>query len=176
VVRLHEVLASRKKIFIILEFITGGELFDKIIRHGRLGEADARKYFQQLIDGVDFFHSKGVYHRDLKPENLLLDSQGNLKISDFGLSAWPAQGAALLRTTCGTPNYVAPEVHPLNNMDWVLLVMHHYTCPLQGRADLRFTFHFNALVFVGSIWISNCSRYFLVKFLLMDLLCSFFKL
>ncbi|XP_051207623.1 CBL-interacting protein kinase 8 isoform X3 [Lolium perenne] len=110
VVRLHEVLASRKKIFIILEFITGGELFDKIIRHGRLGEADARKYFQQLIDGVDFCHSKGVYHRDLKPENLLLDSQGNLKISDFGLSAWPAQGATLLRTTCGTPNYVAPEI------------------------------------------------------------------
>ncbi|KAM3349384.1 hypothetical protein ACQJBY_022424 [Aegilops geniculata] len=110
VVRLHEVLASRKKIFIILEFITGGELFDKIIRHGRLSEADACKYFQQLIDGVDFCHSKGVYHRDLKPENLLLDSQGNLKISDFGLSAWPAQGAALLRTTCGTPNYVAPEV------------------------------------------------------------------
>ncbi|XP_066162055.1 cBL-interacting protein kinase 8 isoform X1 [Oryza sativa Japonica Group] len=110
VVRLHEVLASRKKIFIILEFITGGELFDKIIRHGRLNEADARRYFQQLIDGVDFCHSKGVYHRDLKPENLLLDSQGNLKISDFGLSAWPAQGGALLRTTCGTPNYVAPEV------------------------------------------------------------------
>ncbi|KAG8045063.1 hypothetical protein GUJ93_ZPchr0008g12009 [Zizania palustris] len=110
VVRLHEVLASRKKIFIILEFITGGELFDKIIRHGRLNEADARRYFQQLIDGVDFCHSKGVYHRDLKPENLLLDSQGNLKISDFGLSAWPSQGGALLRTTCGTPNYVAPEV------------------------------------------------------------------
>jgi serine/threonine protein kinase len=80
------------------------------IRHGRLNEADARRYFQQLIDGVDFCHSKGVYHRDLKPENLLLDSQGNLKISDFGLSAWPAQGGALLRTTCGTPNYVAPEV------------------------------------------------------------------
>ncbi|WVZ70197.1 hypothetical protein U9M48_018881 [Paspalum notatum var. saurae] len=106
----EQVLASRKKIFIILEFITGGELFDKIIRHGRLNEADARKYFQQLIDGVDFCHNKGVYHRDLKPENLLLDSQGNLKISDFGLSAWPAQGSSLLRTTCGTPNYVAPEV------------------------------------------------------------------
>jgi serine/threonine protein kinase len=110
VVRLHEVLVSRKKIVIILEFITSGELFDKIIRHGRLNEADARKYFQQLIDGVDFCHSKGVYHRDLKPENLLLDSQGNLKISDFGLTAWPAQGDSLLRTTCGTPNYVAPEV------------------------------------------------------------------
>ncbi|KAK8552108.1 hypothetical protein V6N13_120532 [Hibiscus sabdariffa] len=110
VVRLHEVIASRTKIYIILEFITGGELFDKIIHNGRLSEAEARRYFQQLIDGVEFCHSKGVYHRDLKPENLLLDSQGNLKISDFGLSALPEQGVSLLRTTCGTPNYVAPEV------------------------------------------------------------------
>ncbi|KAJ4833219.1 CBL-interacting serine/threonine-protein kinase 8 [Turnera subulata] len=110
VVRLHEVLASRTKIYIILEFITGGELFDKIVHHGRLSEAEARRYFQQLIDGVDYCHSKGVYHRDLKPENLLLDSQGNLKISDFGLSALPEEGVSLLRTTCGTPNYVAPEV------------------------------------------------------------------
>ncbi|MBA0838592.1 hypothetical protein Goarm_004400, partial [Gossypium armourianum] len=61
-------------------------------------------------DGVEYCHSKGVYHRDLKPENLLLDSLGNLKISDFGLSALPEQGVSLLRTTCGTPNYVAPEV------------------------------------------------------------------
>ncbi|KAL5125007.1 CBL-interacting serine/threonine-protein kinase 8 [Glycine soja] len=105
-----QVLASRTKIYIILEFITGGELFDKIVSHGRLSEAESRRYFQQLIDGVDFCHSKGVYHRDLKPENLLLDSQGNIKISDFGLSAFPEQGVSLLRTTCGTPNYVAPEV------------------------------------------------------------------
>ncbi|XP_024972333.1 CBL-interacting serine/threonine-protein kinase 8 isoform X1 [Cynara cardunculus var. scolymus] len=110
VVRLHEVLASRTKIYIILEFITGGELFDKIVHHGRLSEKDSRRYFQQLIDGVEYCHSKGVYHRDLKPENLLLDSQGNLKISDFGLSALPAEGVSILRTTCGTPNYVAPEV------------------------------------------------------------------
>ncbi|KAL5700071.1 cAMP-dependent protein kinase [Ranunculus cassubicifolius] len=101
VVRLHEVLASRTKIvYIILEFITGGELFDKI----------SRRYFHQLIDGVDYCHSKGVYHRDLKPENLLVDSLGNLRISDFGLSALPPQGVSILRTTCGTPNYVAPEV------------------------------------------------------------------
>ncbi|MBA0747285.1 hypothetical protein Gogos_004211 [Gossypium gossypioides] len=110
VVRLHEVIASRTKIYIILEFITGGELFDKIVRKGRLSEAEARRFFQQLIDGVEYCHSKGVYHRDLKPENLLLDSLGNLKISDFGLSALPEQGVSLLRTTCGTPNYVAPEV------------------------------------------------------------------
>ncbi|TYJ35349.1 hypothetical protein E1A91_A05G231300v1 [Gossypium mustelinum] len=110
VVRLHEVIASRTRIYIILEFITGGELFDKLVHNGRFSEAEARRYFQQLIDGVEFCHSKGVYHRDLKPENLLLDSQGNLKISDFGLSALPEQGVSLLRTTCGTPNYVAPEV------------------------------------------------------------------
>ncbi|GFY96050.1 CBL-interacting protein kinase 8 [Actinidia rufa] len=80
------------------------------VHHGRLSEADSRRFFQQLIDGVDYCHSKGVYHRDLKPENLLLDSEGNLKISDFGLSALPGEGVSLLRTTCGTPNYVAPEV------------------------------------------------------------------
>ncbi|XP_047342101.1 CBL-interacting serine/threonine-protein kinase 8-like [Impatiens glandulifera] len=110
IVHLHEVLASRTKIYIILEFVTGGELFDKIVHHGKLSEAESRRYFQQLIDAVDYCHSKGVYHRDLKPENLLLDSLGNLKISDFGLSAFPGVGVSLLRTTCGTPNYVAPEV------------------------------------------------------------------
>ncbi|XP_061992217.1 CBL-interacting serine/threonine-protein kinase 24-like [Rosa rugosa] len=110
IVRLHEVLAGRTKIYIILEFVTGGELFDKIVHQGRLRENESRKYFQQLIDAVSHCHSKGVYHRDLKPENLLLDSYGNLKVSDFGLSALPQQGVGLLHTTCGTPNYVAPEV------------------------------------------------------------------
>ncbi|KAF6156673.1 hypothetical protein GIB67_017809 [Kingdonia uniflora] len=110
IVRLHEVLASQTKIYIILEFITGGELFDKIVHQGKLSERESRRHFQQLIDAVDYCHSKGVYHRDLKPENLLLDSQGNLKVSDFGLSALSQEGVELLHTTCGTPNYVAPEV------------------------------------------------------------------
>ncbi|XP_056162225.1 CBL-interacting serine/threonine-protein kinase 24-like isoform X2 [Syzygium oleosum] len=110
IVRLHEVLASRTKIYIILEFVTGGELFDKIVHQGKLSENLCRKYFQQLIDAVAHCHSKGVYHRDLKPENLLLDFHGNLKVSDFGLSALPQPGVGLLHTTCGTPNYVAPEV------------------------------------------------------------------
>ncbi|XP_042424941.1 CBL-interacting protein kinase 24-like isoform X1 [Zingiber officinale] len=110
IVKLHEVLASSTKIYIILELATGGELFDKIVHQRRLSENESRRYFQQLIDAVDYCHSKGVYHRDLKPENLLLDYQGNLKVSDFGLSALPQKGVGLLRTTCGTPNYVAPEV------------------------------------------------------------------
>uniref|UniRef100_A0A7I4AAL2 non-specific serine/threonine protein kinase n=1 Tax=Physcomitrium patens TaxID=3218 RepID=A0A7I4AAL2_PHYPA len=112
VVQLLEVMASRTKIYIVLEYVTGGELFNKIAQQGRLSEDEARKYFQQLIDAVDYCHSRQVYHRDLKPENLLLDSKGNLKISDFGLSALPQQFRedGLLHTTCGTPNYVAPEV------------------------------------------------------------------
>ncbi|XP_059287272.1 CBL-interacting serine/threonine-protein kinase 24-like [Lycium ferocissimum] len=110
IVRLHEVLAGRTKIYIVMEFVTGGELFDKIVHQVRLPEKEARRYFQQLIDSVAHCHSKGVYHRDLKPENLLLDCQGNLKVSDFGLSALPQQGVDLLHTTCGTPNYIAPEV------------------------------------------------------------------
>lgn len=110
IVRLQEVLASQTKIYIVLEFVTGGELFDKIVHQGRLSENETRHYFQQLVDAVAHCHSKGVYHRDLKPENLLLNSHGNLKVSDFGLSALQQQGVELLHTTCGTPNYVAPEV------------------------------------------------------------------
>ncbi|XP_028758875.1 CBL-interacting serine/threonine-protein kinase 3-like isoform X2 [Neltuma alba] len=112
VVRLYEVMGSRTKIYIVLEFATGGELFDKIVNHGRMSEKEARTYFQQLINAVDYCHSRGVYHRDLKPENLLLDAHGQLKVSDFGLSALSQQikDDGLLHTTCGTPNYVAPEV------------------------------------------------------------------
>ncbi|KAI4963937.1 hypothetical protein ZWY2020_008651 [Hordeum vulgare] len=112
VVRIHEVMGSKTKIYIVLEYVTGGELFDTIVNHGRMREDEARRYFQQLINAVDYCHSRGVYHRDLKPENLLLDSCGNLKVSDFGLSALSQQlkDDGLLHTTCGTPNYVAPEV------------------------------------------------------------------
>ncbi|KAE9601084.1 putative protein kinase CAMK-CAMKL-CHK1 family [Lupinus albus] len=112
VIRMYEVMASKTKIYIVMELVTGGELFDKIARNGRLKEDEARKYFQQLICAVDYCHSRGVFHRDLKPENLLLDDGGVLKVSDFGLSALPQQlrEDGLLHTTCGTPNYVAPEV------------------------------------------------------------------
>ncbi|KAL8480104.1 hypothetical protein ACS0TY_026871 [Phlomoides rotata] len=108
----REVMASKTKIFIVLEFVTGGELFDKIVNTGRMREDEARKYFQQLINVIDYCHSRGVFHRDLKPENLLLDAAGNLKVSDFGLSALSQQvrDDGLLHTACGTPNYVAPEV------------------------------------------------------------------
>lgn len=110
IVSLQEVLASQTKIFIVLELVTGGELFDKIVAAGRFDEGTARKYFQQLIEGIGYCHSMDICHRDLKPENLLLDATGNLKISDFGLSSLQRQADEVMMTPCGTPNYVAPEV------------------------------------------------------------------
>ncbi|XP_038879334.1 CBL-interacting serine/threonine-protein kinase 6 [Benincasa hispida] len=111
IVELHEVMASKSKIYFAMELVRGGELFSKISK-GRLREDVARVYFQQLISAIDFCHSRGVYHRDLKPENLLLDDEGNLKVTDFGLSAFSEhlKQDGLLHTTCGTPAYVAPEV------------------------------------------------------------------
>lgn len=111
VVELKEVMATKSKIFFVMEYVRGGELFAKVAK-GKLKEDLARNYFQQLISAVDFCHSRGVSHRDLKPENLLLDENEDLKISDFGLSALPEQlrNDGLLHTQCGTPAYVAPEV------------------------------------------------------------------
>lgn len=111
IVKLDEVMASKTKIYFAMELVRGGELFEKIAK-GKLKEDVARNYFHQLISAVDFCHSRGVYHRDLKPENLLLDEEGNLKVTDFGLSAFSdhLRQDGLLHTTCGTPAYVAPEV------------------------------------------------------------------
>nr|GEV86866.1 CBL-interacting serine/threonine-protein kinase 12-like [Tanacetum cinerariifolium] len=111
IVQLYEVMATKTKIFFVMEYVKGGELFSKVAK-GRLKEEVARKYFQQLISAVGFCHARGVYHRDLKPENILLDEDGDLKVSDFGLSAISEQicGDGLFYTFCGTPAYVAPEV------------------------------------------------------------------
>ncbi|MBA0801263.1 hypothetical protein Gohar_011638 [Gossypium harknessii] len=111
IVKLIEVLATKTKVYFVMEFAKGGELFTRISR-GRFSEDLSRRYFQQLISAVRFCHSRGVFHRDLKPENLLLDENWNLKITDFGLSAVTDQirPDGLLHTLCGTPAYVAPEI------------------------------------------------------------------
>jgi serine/threonine protein kinase len=111
IVQLYEVMATKLRIYFVMEYVRGGELFARVVQ-GRLKEADARRYFQQLVSAVAFCHARGVYHRDVKPENLLVDDAGDLKVSDFGLSAVAEQMRhdGLFHTFCGTPAYVAPEV------------------------------------------------------------------
>ncbi|KAL1335333.1 hypothetical protein AAHE18_11G240900 [Arachis hypogaea] len=109
IVRIFEVIGTKTKIYIVMEYVSGGQVLDKMSYEKKLNEHVARKLFQQLIDAMDYCHNKGVYHRDLKPENLLLDSKGNLKVSDFGLSALQKPND-VLNTRCGSPCYVAPEL------------------------------------------------------------------
>ncbi|KAH8481994.1 hypothetical protein H0E87_029453 [Populus deltoides] len=82
-----QVIGTKTKIYMVMEYVSGGQLADKLSYAKKLRESEARRIFHQLIEAVDYCHNRGVYHRDLKPENLLLDGKGNLKVSDFGLSA-----------------------------------------------------------------------------------------
>ncbi|GJP44737.1 hypothetical protein CLOM_g4094 [Closterium sp. NIES-68] len=109
IIRQYEVIETPTDIFVVMEYVKCGELFDYIVEKGRLAEDEARKFFQQIISGVEYCHRNMVVHRDLKPENLLLDAKGNIKIADFGLSNVMRDGH-FLKTSCGSPNYAAPEV------------------------------------------------------------------
>ncbi|KAJ3489603.1 hypothetical protein NLI96_g2035 [Meripilus lineatus] len=108
IIKLYEVISTPTDIIIVLEF-AGGELFNYIVANGKMPERQARKFFQQLISGIDYSHRLKIVHRDLKPENVLLDDDLNVKIADFGLSNKIADGD-FLKTSCGSPNYAAPEV------------------------------------------------------------------
>ncbi|XP_032061884.1 maternal embryonic leucine zipper kinase [Aythya fuligula] len=109
--RLYHVIETSKKIFMVLEYCPGGELFDYIISKDRLSEEEARVFFRQIVSAIAYVHSKGYAHRDLKPENLLIDEEHNLKLIDFGLCAKPKGGLDYhLNTCCGSPAYAAPEL------------------------------------------------------------------
>ncbi|KLO08050.1 Pkinase-domain-containing protein [Schizopora paradoxa] len=109
IMQLYDVYETSGELYLILEYIEGGELFDYICERGRLPSAEALDYFQQLMSAVEYCHRFRISHRDLKPENLLLNKQKILKVADFGMAAWQG-GTNLLETSCGSPHYAAPEV------------------------------------------------------------------
>ena len=92
-----------------MEYVSGGELFDFIVKNQRVKEPLACKFFHQIIAGVEYLHKLNIVHRDLKPENLLIDHNQNIKIVDFGLSNTYKTGETL-KTACGSPCYAAPEM------------------------------------------------------------------
>ncbi|KAF5345498.1 hypothetical protein D9757_013510 [Collybiopsis confluens] len=108
IIKLYEVINTQTDIIFVLEF-AGGELFNYIVQNGRMEESRARRFFQQIISGIEYSHRLKIVHRDLKPENVLLDNDLNVKIADFGLSSEISDGD-FLSTSCGSPNYAAPEV------------------------------------------------------------------
>ncbi|KAM4638949.1 maternal embryonic leucine zipper kinase isoform 2-T5 [Amazona ochrocephala] len=109
--QLYHVIETSKKIFMVLEYCPGGELFDYIISKDHLSEEEARVFFRQIVSAIAYVHSQGYAHRDLKPENLLIDEEHNLKLIDFGLCAKPKGGLGYhLNTCCGSPAYAAPEL------------------------------------------------------------------
>lgn len=108
IIKLYDVIKTNEDIIMVIEY-AGKELFEYIVQNGKMDDAKARRFFQQIIAAVDYCHSHNIVHRDLKPENLLLDESLNIKIADFGLSNIMTDGN-FLKTSCGSPNYAAPEV------------------------------------------------------------------
>uniref|UniRef100_A0A674EXM8 non-specific serine/threonine protein kinase n=1 Tax=Salmo trutta TaxID=8032 RepID=A0A674EXM8_SALTR len=112
IVSLEDIFESKTHLYLIMQLVSGGELFDRIVEKGFYTEKDASKLIQQILDAVKYLHDMGIVHRDLKPENLLYDSMeedSKIMISDFGLSKIEGSGS-VMSTACGTPGYVAPEV------------------------------------------------------------------
>jgi len=110
IIALEEVFDENDHIYLAMELVTGGELFDQIVQRGTYSERDAANVVRQILEAVEYMHNNGIAHRDLKPENLLCSGPNNevIKVTDFGLSK--DFGQATLKTSCGTPDYVAPEV------------------------------------------------------------------
>uniref|UniRef100_A0A3B3HED0 non-specific serine/threonine protein kinase n=1 Tax=Oryzias latipes TaxID=8090 RepID=A0A3B3HED0_ORYLA len=109
IVKLFEVIETDKTLYLVMEYASGGEVFDYLVSHGRMKEVEARAKFRQIVSAVHYCHMKNIVHRDLKAENLLLDADANIKIADFGFSNEFTLGNKL-DTFCGSPPYAAPEL------------------------------------------------------------------
>ena len=111
VIKTKEIISDQMRYYIIMEYCSKGELFDLIIKENHFSEEKSAFFFYQIISGIEYIHSKSICHRDLKPENLLLNSDDELKIIDFGLSNYKTrENNYLLKTPCGSPCYASPEM------------------------------------------------------------------
>ncbi|CAH8563794.1 unnamed protein product [Heterobilharzia americana] len=112
IIQIYDVMDTSETLYMILELVEGGELFDRIVHRGQLSESDSKFFFLQMAMAVEYLHDHGITHRDLKPENILLTSKADrclIKVTDFGVSKLVDE-STMLRTFCGTPDYLAPEV------------------------------------------------------------------
>lgn len=110
IVQLYEIIETQRQLFLIMEFVPGGELFNYIVKKKRLPDKEACRFFHQILAGIEYLSKIKICHRDLKPENLLLDENMNIKIVDFGLSNTYKKDSDTLKTACGSPCYASPEM------------------------------------------------------------------
>eukprot|EP00127_Corallochytrium_limacisporum_P007504 Clim_evm26s253 gene=Clim_evmTU26s253 len=109
IVRLYEVIETKSKLILVMEYCPKGEIFDYVVAQGRLQEREARRVFRQLLSAIAYCHSRNIIHRDLKAENLLLDGNMHIKVADFGFGRTVEEGDNV-QTSCGSPPYAAPEI------------------------------------------------------------------
>ena len=110
IVKLHNSFETQDKLFFVLDYLPGGELFDHIRREQRFTERKTQFYGAELLLAIECLHQNNIIYRDLKPENVLIDADGHLKLTDFGLSKIKQNENEVAYTFCGTPEYLAPEV------------------------------------------------------------------
>ncbi|XP_077566950.1 serine/threonine-protein kinase H1 homolog [Stigmatopora nigra] len=185
IIQLMEVFETAERVYMVMELATGGELFDRIIARGSFTERDATRVLQMVLDGVKYLHTLGITHRDLKPENLLYYHPGadsKIIITDFGLANSRKKGdECLMKTTCGTPEYIAPEIlvrKPYTNaVDmWALGVISYIllsgTMPFEhdNRMKLYRQILKGKYSFSGEPWpsVSNLAKDFVDRILTVD--------
>jgi len=120
IVQCFDAVDSPDKMYLVMEIMKGGELFDRIVDKGHFTEADAAGVTAKLFSAIKYLHDKNIAHRDLKPENLLMADDGpdsEVKITDFGLSKAFDEHSQVMQTPCGTPGYIAPEVLLMKGYD-----------------------------------------------------------
>lgn len=174
VIQLVEVFESKDKVYMVMELATGGELFDRIIAKGSFTERDAIRVTTMVMEGLKYLHSLGITHRDLKPENLLYYHPGNdskILITDFGLSAYRRAGNEYMQTTCGTPEYIAPEIlarKPYNSLvdEWaagvICYIMLSGTMPFEDENRTRL---YRQILHAKYFYSSEVSDFFLWLFI-----------
>uniref|UniRef100_A0A8C7XYV7 Protein serine kinase H1 n=1 Tax=Oryzias sinensis TaxID=183150 RepID=A0A8C7XYV7_9TELE len=185
IIQLMEVFETAERVYMVMELATGGELFDRIIARGSFTERDATRVLTMVLDGVKYLHTLGITHRDLKPENLLYYHPGadsKIIITDFGLASSRKKGdECLMKTTCGTPEYIAPEIlvrKPYTNaVDmWALGVISYIllsgTMPFEDENRMRLYWQIlkGKCSFSGEPWpnVSNLAKDFVERILTVD--------
>ncbi|VDL95962.1 unnamed protein product [Schistocephalus solidus] len=146
IVKLFEIISNEKVLYLVMEYASGGEVFDFLVTHGKMAEKEARAKFRQIVSAVQYCHQKHVVHRDLKAENLLLDASMNVKIADFGFSNEFSTGTKL-DTFCGSPPYAAPELFEVRSMSFYFINLPYFFY------RTRFGHHWHIVLIVGTFFI-----------------------